>query len=148
MTVDTLMRAALSGHLRDADKTRTHYVYRCFDAEGQLLYIGCAEDVDQRLYHLTHVCNYGKQPNRALHHMLATTTSEPFADKLTARIAERAAIATEAPLLNKQHNLSRFRRLPAGRYVFTPPVHPITRSAFPELDEDALDAWVDGLVDA
>lgn len=32
-------------HLVDAP----HFVYRCFDADGRLLYIGCTVDVERRL---------------------------------------------------------------------------------------------------
>jgi hypothetical protein len=126
----------------DAEVYGIHHVYRCYDREGQLLYVGCARDVEDRMYHHMQPCNMGKQPNGTLQRHLARWTSEAFPTKLAARAAERVAIAEGRPLLNKQHNPSRFRRVgvggPAGGgdsrgYVLVEPVHPLTRWAFPEL---------------
>jgi predicted GIY-YIG superfamily endonuclease len=126
---------------RDADVYGVHYLYRCFDADDQLLYIGCARDVEGRMYHHTQLCNIGKQPNGTLRRHMARWTSEAYPNKLAARAAERAAIRDEAPLLNKQHNPTRFRRLGVGGptgggdrsgYGLVEPVHPLTRAAFPD----------------
>jgi predicted GIY-YIG superfamily endonuclease len=97
----------------DALDLREHFVYRIFDEAGALLYIGCARDVDSRVeMHRSTTQTYGWTRLRFHygHH-----TSEPYPTKAAARVAERAAIAAEAPLLNRQHNPKRWRRV-AGQY--------------------------------
>jgi predicted GIY-YIG superfamily endonuclease len=113
---------------RDADDPRPHFVYRCFDAAGQLLYVGCALDVEDRMFHHTHTCNIGKVPNGQLQRHMTSWTAEEHPDKATARAAERRTIAAEAPLLNRQHNPRRFARAADG-YVPVEPVHPLTAEA-------------------
>jgi predicted GIY-YIG superfamily endonuclease len=140
------MSAYPAYRIPDAADARSHYVYQCFDATGQLLYVGCTQEVEDRIYHLTHECNYGKQPNRALYHLMASHTSESYPDKASARAAEREAIRTGRPLLNKQHNPSRFRRTSVREgngYALVEPVHPITAQAFPDLIEVHDDALAD-----
>ena len=119
--------------LPDCEVYGTHSVYRCYDAEGQLLYVGCARDVPGRMYHHLQLCNIGKQPNGTLRRHMATWTTEEYGTKLDARAAERKAILEGAPLLNRQHNPRRFRKVGGGRYALVEPVHPLTRWAFPEL---------------
>jgi predicted GIY-YIG superfamily endonuclease len=79
----------------------THYVYRCYDAEGGLLYIGCTGDVETRLYHLTALCNRGKSTG-PLARRMASHTVEEFPNRRAALDAERAAILAESPELNIQ----------------------------------------------
>lgn len=102
--------------LPDADDHVSHVVYRCFDRDGQLLYIGCTRDLEYRM---------------TLHHPLVLRNldlveTEDFPNRLEARAAERAAITAEAPLLNKQHNPTRFRKQADG-YVAQEPIHPLTQ---------------------
>lgn len=91
-----------------------HFVYRIYDNTGQLLYIGCARDVDYRIeMHkaTTTLPCWADIRYRYGHH-----TAEEFPTLAAARAAERAAIKAEAPLHNRQHNPKRFRRV-AGEYV-------------------------------
>ena len=122
--------------LPDADLDRPHYLYRCY-ADDVLLYVGVAQDVPSRMFHHLHLCNAGKQPNGSLRRHMTRHTVERFDTKLDARAAERAAIEAEGPLLNRQHNPSRFRKASGGVYVALEPVHPITAAAFPEISRSA-----------
>lgn len=93
---------------------RPHYVYRIYDVAGQLLYIGSARSVEDRIYMhrstMTLPC-WADVRFRYGHH-----TSEEFPTLAAAREGERQAITAEAPLHNRQHNPKRFRRV-AGAYV-------------------------------
>lgn len=89
----------------DEECTRPHYLYRIYGPDDVLLYIGVAEDVDARIY-----------MHRAtglfeIQHLYVRHTSERFPNKLEVRAAERASIAAEAPLFNKQHNPKRWQRI-------------------------------------
>lgn len=104
----------MSANWPDADDTREHFVYRLHsDADG-LLYIGCTDNVDNRL-NLHHVRGYDR------------VTSESYPTKAAARVVKRAAITAEAPLLNKQHNPTRFRKIPGGHFEPVEPIHPRTQ---------------------
>lgn len=98
----------------DAEDEAPHYLYRLFTADGQLLYIGVAFNVEQRVYmhRATRVCSGWDVIWREYDHH----TSERYATKSEARAAERAAITREAPLLNRQHNPKRWRRV-HGQYL-------------------------------
>lgn len=120
----------------DAVMNLPHYVYRCY-AGDVLLYVGVAQDVPSRMFHHLHPCNVGKQPNGSLQRHMTHHEAECFGTKVEARSAERAAIASEAPLLNKQHNPKRFRKAGQATYAAIEPVHPITAAAFPELPRRA-----------
>ncbi len=101
--------------LLDIEDVRTHWIYRIFDKEDQLLYIGCAQDVDSRLrFHFE--LSVAVPTSWEIARCYARHTSEKFATKALARIAEREAIRLEAPLLNRQHNPSRFKKV-NNRYV-------------------------------
>lgn len=80
---------------------RPHYVYRCWAGE-QLLYIGCARDVEGRIYHHTALCNRGNGIGGPLSRQMTHYTSEEYPNRRAALDAERAAIKTELPLLNTQ----------------------------------------------
>lgn len=114
----------------DADLALPHYVYRCFSADGALLYVGVARNVEDRMFHHLHECNMGKQPNEGLRRHMTRYDAERFGTKLEARAVERATIAAEAPLLNRQHNPARFRKVSPSTYGAIEPVHPITAEAF------------------
>lgn len=101
---------------RPADEhlTMPHHVYRLFSEDGALLYIGCARSVQDRIYMHLNTCTLAGWDvirSRYHHH-----TSEMFPTKAAARAAERQAITDEAPLVNRQHNPKRWRRV-ADRYV-------------------------------
>lgn len=103
----------MSAAFTDAEDTRTHYVYRLFGHDGVLHYIGCTYDLVARM---------------EFHHVRlgGTMTTEEYPNRAEARAAERAAITAEAPLLNKQHNPTRFKALAGGGFVAIEPVHPLT----------------------
>lgn len=103
-------------NVRDADDRRPHQVYRCYDDANQLVYVGCTGDLDYRMS-LAH-------PLVARETVLVET--EDFPNRSTARVAERAAIEAEAPLLNKQHNPTRFTGRAGGGFVAVDPIHPLT----------------------
>lgn len=88
---------------------REHYVYRLFDKSDRLLYIGCARDVEERIY--MHRATFTMACSWEIHLNYHHHTSEPYPDLAAAREAERHAITTEAPLLNRQHNPTRWRRI-------------------------------------
>lgn len=77
-------------------------VYRHFDAEGQLLYIGCSTNPGAR--HQTHRCT----SHWAL--KVATISVQWFENRAAAMEAEAAAISAEAPLHNIQHHPVRPRK--------------------------------------
>ena len=100
----------------DHEDSRPHSVYRCYDADDQLLYIGCAWDVDHRIwFHMQRSSQ--SEVSWAVRRRMARYTSQEYPTKAAARSAEREAIANEAPLLNRQHNPRRFRKTPDGRYA-------------------------------
>lgn len=81
---------------------RSHYVYRCFDAEGLLLYVGCASNVKRRM---SHHARGTARASRTLSALMASYTTEgPYSTRADAEAAEQSAIASEAPLLNIQHS--------------------------------------------
>ena len=86
-----------------------HYVYRIFDTEERLLYVGSARDVGYRLF--LHTSWSSQSPTSwEIRERMARHTSQKFSTKLAAHAEEIRAIRKEAPLLNKQHNPTRFRR--------------------------------------
>lgn len=93
-----------------------HYVYRCYDAEGVLLYIGCSRDVEGRM--AVHLSNWFNPASVHLRFHMDRYDSVEYPDKETARRAERESIAAEAPLLNVHYN--------QGRGLARVPVEPPT----------------------
>ncbi|HKY59233.1 MAG TPA: GIY-YIG nuclease family protein [Aeromicrobium sp.] len=79
---------------------RPHYVYRCFDADGFLIYIGCTANLKQRMK------NHRSSPRRSSRWikacMASHTVDGPFAGLDAGEAAERVAIRAEAPLFNIQ----------------------------------------------
>lgn len=75
-----------------------HYIYRCFDAAGRLLYVGCTSDMKKRMK----VHRYNTKSD--LWRLMARhEVSEPYAGWIAAHDAEVAAIRDECPLLNVRH---------------------------------------------
>lgn len=74
-------------------------VYRCFSADGQLLWIGSTVNLRQRI--LTHQSRSPWWGN------VADVKKSPQPDELTARLVEAQAIRAEKPLRNKEHNRDR-----------------------------------------
>lgn len=81
----------------------TAYVYRCFDAEGGLLYIGCAHNPKRRIS--SHLHSRKVLASHALRVLMDRYEVEgPYPTRELAERAEAAAIRAEEPLLNRQHN--------------------------------------------
>ena len=79
----------------------SYFVYRCYDADGVLLYIGCTYDLKSRMRQ--HARGQGRA-SRVLSHLMASYTTEgPYSHRVTAEEAEREAIRTEDALLNIQN---------------------------------------------
>lgn len=89
-----------------------HFIYRCYDADGRLLYIGCSNDVTTRMeLHRSafnnRLRNLGRVPATSVEliaRMARYEVSEPIKGRTAARAAEKAAIQAERPLLNVVHN--------------------------------------------
>lgn len=88
-----------------------HVVYRCYDADDRLLYIGCTHDIGGRMQ--VHASSWGNPASAVLNMRMVRSTEVEYPDKATARAAERQAIFDEAPLLNMHHQ--RERITPAAR---------------------------------
>lgn len=80
-----------------------HYVYRCFDAEDRLIYVGCTRDLNTR--RLAHSHNSWWYPQMVSHRVTI------YPDRETALRVERGAIIFEQPLWNVRHQV--FRTWPA-----------------------------------
>lgn len=72
-----------------------HFVYRCFDADGQLLYVGCSMKPEERMKE--HRKFRGWWTDR-----VAQITLEGFPDQASGLAAEKHAIQTEHPRYNWQ----------------------------------------------
>lgn len=82
---------------------RPHFVYRIFDADDALIYIGCARDVESRL--TLHCARSSQSPRSwAIRRRMVRHTVEEFPTKAAARAAEAEAIRSERPELNVLHN--------------------------------------------
>lgn len=68
------------------------YVYRLFDADGALLYIGLTNNIDNRLVH--HKCD------KPWFSSISCYTLERFPNRGIARFAECIAIRDEGPIFN------------------------------------------------
>ena len=102
------MRETSTWRFTDAEQPGVHSVYRLIAKDGALLYIGCARDVEHRVY--MHLQTYTMTDAWLIHQHYGSHTSEPYLSKSLARAAEIKAIATERPILNRQHNPTRWRR--------------------------------------
>lgn len=77
---------------------RPHRVYRCYDADDSLIYIGCTvTSVKRRL--LTHRRAHPEVAERTVR-----WTEEEYPDRVSALTAEARAIYFERPQLNFHHN--------------------------------------------
>lgn len=88
-----------------------HVVYRCYDTERRLLYVGCTHDLTARM--MVHECDSKNPASVELMRRIDLLEYQTYPDRATALAAEKAAIQAEAPLLNTHHNLGRgMRHLP------------------------------------
>jgi predicted GIY-YIG superfamily endonuclease len=82
---------------RDAD----HYVYRCYDAEDVLLYVGCTRNPKSRI--AAHRRGSTSKASRWLSvTMTRVEVTGPFRGREAGREVERAAIRAELPVFNTQ----------------------------------------------
>lgn len=79
-----------------------HYVYRCYDAAGRLLYVGCTFHVKSRLAAHRHGSGAAKASRWLQVTMAAYEVEGPYPTKEAGLAAEAAAIRTEQPLFNRQ----------------------------------------------
>ena len=91
-------------------------VYRLFDPDMTLLYIGSTGDLDQRMR--LHLGPNGIPGADVIHGCSLYDTFVPYATLAEARAAERDAIEREAPLLNRHHNPVRWRKI--DQHTFEP----------------------------
>lgn len=95
----------------------TAFVYRCFDATGQLLYVGCSNDPQSRLN--DHRRSKSWWPD------VARTQTVAYPSRDQALDAEALAIRAETPLHNvygagrRRREVSAIYRRPAGRHART-----------------------------
>lgn len=111
---------------------RAHWLYRCYDAEGFLLYIGVTSNIEARMATHKGTPRTGwSYPNGQLHERMATYEAEEFPDRQSAFEAEAMAIRAERPPLNIAHATGR----PLTPYV---PMHRRVRPTeeFPMLEKD------------
>lgn len=109
-----------------------HHVYRVFDAQGRLLYIGCTHDVNGRMA----VHRAWGSPNPASQAIFLhgeRVESVEFPDFATARQAERDAITAEAPYFNREHNPKRWARVGGEWTAVGGEYAPVRPPANPEL---------------
>lgn len=115
----------------------THYVYRCYDADDRLLYIGCTQDVGSRM--AVHMASGQNPASRVLIFRMTRHEVEQYDTEVEAKWAEREAIYAEAPLANLHHQrvretkAQRDRRLSAYLEETRPPVDPEWESIGKEL---------------
>ncbi len=86
---------------------RKHYVYRCYDETGRLLYIGCTDSPGSRFS--VHRASWNNPTSRYLNFRCTRweVEPEPYIGRVAGLAAEKAAIEAEAPLLNVHHNKGR-----------------------------------------
>lgn len=74
---------------------RPHWLYRLYDADGFLLYIGCTSDIKKRI---------PQHRQGSFGARVATFEAEAYPDRESAFEAEALAIRRERPPLNIRHN--------------------------------------------
>lgn len=84
------------GSRTGVDRHRPTWLYRYFDADDRLLYVGVAFDVLKRAQ--------GHRRHAAWWPLATTYTEERYPTRTEAEAAEVEAIRTEAPLYNVVHN--------------------------------------------
>lgn len=97
-----------------------HFIYRCYDKDDDLIYIGCTSNVKRRI---SAHRRGGKAVGRWLTvSMVRHEVEGPFDGRDAGRAAERSAIQVEQPLFNYQEragvNLAAWMtRAPVARYL-------------------------------
>lgn len=89
--------------MRTAPDAR-HYVYRCFDSAGDLLYIGATSNLPERMREHRRPAPRGlTHPIFTLAKRMAFWLANEYPTRAEAFAAERAAIRAEDPELNTKH---------------------------------------------
>lgn len=102
------MRTQRPGHASLLPESERQWcVYRCFDAEGCLLYVGSSSDVENRMFN--HFGPGANPTSLELQRVYDHHTVTPVDTRAEALEVERLAIIQEAPLLNRIHNSRRWR---------------------------------------
>lgn len=78
----------------------SHYVYRCYDKDGDLIYIGCTSNVGRRI--AQHRKGRAVASRWLSVSMTRHETEGPYPSRADALGAERKAIHAEQPLFNYQ----------------------------------------------
>lgn len=82
-----------------------HYLYRIFDAEGALIYVGATSALEQRMTQHRHTHRWpGGHPVLSVGDRMAAWVAEEYPTRRAAFDAERAVIAAERPELNTANN--------------------------------------------
>ena len=90
-----------------------HYVYRVYDGQDRLLYIGCTVEVGARM--AVHRSFGNKSEASFVIGLIGDRVeSVQYPNRAAAREAEREAIKAEAPLLNREHNPTRWVKTSEG----------------------------------
>lgn len=78
-----------------------HFVYRCYDADDRLLYVGCTMTAERRIAQHQHSKAGSTLASRVLAVcMTRVEISEAYPDRDSGRTAEAALIRSAGPLLN------------------------------------------------
>lgn len=92
-----------AAYRRWEQERQPHHLYRCYDAAGRLVYIGCTYRVEDRMRN--HLCTYNRTASvllqRFMDHYEADADEHP--GRIGGRAAEQAAIRAELPIFNLQH---------------------------------------------
>lgn len=104
---------------RDCDVKYPHSVYRIYDEDDRLMYVGVAHDVTHRIY-MHEAAAQASWASMQMVGRIARWTADEYPTKAAAREAERRAIEAEAPLFNRQHNKTRWRRVNREWVELTP----------------------------
>jgi hypothetical protein len=78
----------------------THHIYRCYDAEGVLLYIGCTSDVQKRMGSHRRGNGTGASVWLAVCMARYEIDADAYPNKVAGLDAEREAILGEVPVFN------------------------------------------------
>jgi len=90
----------------------TAVVYRVFDVEGALLYIGSTSDFGARK--AVHLATHATPIAFTIQTCVTRWETTDYPDMAAAKAAEIAAIRNEAPYLNRQHNPTRWAKRDGG----------------------------------
>lgn len=120
MNIDEFRALPKSEKRRLINTGRSHYLYRCYDTGGVLLYVGCTNDVQKRMY------VHRRSSARATASWWLSLCMDryevegPFKGRGAALKAERRAIRAEQPIFNTQergHSLTQVRNGAASYLV-------------------------------